>query len=227
MPVQSEWLRYLRYAVIVLSSAVALWSLLGLMRRSINVEAFLKVAAPLVTTNPTRLAKLASAGGSAALSQLVLFALALRVPIAEDTTSESSHFRATNERATPYELRWKRSLDRAFDRLRRELSLALGLSVGGLCIAAITASLGALMTADKHEFIRMCLATTLLMMFMFGAANAGRSALLGLAKGRAFCDRLRVADEQRDAARIEACSIAERALRAEGRALDANGALAP
>lgn len=225
MRVQSEWLRYVRYAVIVTSSAVALRSQLRLMRGSINADAFFEVAQRLINADVPRLAKLAIAGERAPLTQMVLFALALRVPMAATTTSESPHFRDAGPQGEPYELRWKRALDRAYHRLRRELSFELGLAVGGLALAAIVASLGALMTADKREFIQACVAMTLLMMFMFAAANTGRTALIGLSRARAFCDQLRVADEQRDEQRVEASTLAERSLRDAGRALDAHGAL--
>jgi len=213
-----------RYAAIALFGAIALRSLIRLMRRTLNTPALIEMCSKLVAAgNYGRLAKLLAAAEDRWVALLIVRALSLHLPTVGDPPGEQEHFRDAPAPGEPFDLAWKRAMDTAQSALRLEVLTDLGAAIGGSALAAIVASLGTYFATDRGSFSRNASIAAVGMLMMFGAANSGRKTLDGLALTRRFCETLRQPVEEWNDERREGAKLADALWRARGVAAQGAG----
>ncbi|MFO0556533.1 MAG: hypothetical protein U0269_00810 [Polyangiales bacterium] len=213
-----------RYAAMALFGAIALRSLIRLLRRALNAPALVAMCGKLVAAgNYARLAKLLAAAEDRWVALLLVRALSLHIPSVGDPRGEQEHFRDAPAPGEPFDVAWKRAMDTAQNALRLEVLTDLGAAIGGAALAAIVASLGTYFATDRGSFSRNAAIAAVGMLMMFGAANSGRKTLDGLVIARRFCESLAQPIEQWDDARREGAKLADALWRSRSSAAQGSG----
>jgi hypothetical protein len=213
-----------RYAAIALFGAIALRSLIRLLRRSVNASWLVASGHKFVAAGQyARLARLLEAGKASWVALLAIRALSLHIPKVGHPRGQPEHFRNAPEPIEPFEVAWKRAMDSTHHALRREVLTDLGAAIGSGALAALIASLGAYLATDRGSFAYDAAIAAAAMLIMFFAANSGRKTLDGLVLMRRFCESLAQPTEQWDDDRREAGKLAASLWRARARASQGAG----